>query len=68
LMSDPRFLMSDMRVLPAASLIAALVFLSASGEGREASALLSVEAGVKEAALAIAGPKPFVEIVCPLMQ
>jgi hypothetical protein len=28
----------------------------------------SVEAGVKEAGLALAGPKPFVDIVCPIMQ
>ena len=27
-----------------------------------------VEAGVKEAGLALAGPKPFVDIVCPIMQ
>lgn len=57
-----------MRILAIASLIAALVLLAAPGEGREASALASVEAGVKEAGLALSGPKPFVEIVCPLMQ
>jgi hypothetical protein len=45
-----------------------LVLLSGPGEAAEASALASVEAGVKEAGLALSGPKPFVEIVCPLMQ
>jgi hypothetical protein len=35
-----------------------------AGEG--VSAL--VEAGVKQAGLALAGPKPFVDIVCPIMQ
>ena len=29
---------------------------------------MQVEAGVKEAGLALAGPKPFVDIVCPIMQ
>jgi hypothetical protein len=57
-----------MRILAATSLIAGLVLLSNAGEGREAPVLLSVEAGVKEAGLALAGPKPFVEIVCPIMQ
>jgi hypothetical protein len=57
-----------MRILSAMSLIAGLVLLSNAGEGREAPVLLSVEAGVKEAGLALAGPKPFVEIVCPIMQ
>ncbi len=57
-----------MRILAAMSLIAGLVLLSGAAEGEGASALLSVEAGVKEAGLALAGPKPFVDIVCPLMQ
>lgn len=57
-----------MRILAPASLIAMLVLLSGPGEAAEASALASVEAGVKEAGLALSGPKPFVEIVCPLMQ
>lgn len=60
--------MSDMRVRAAIILIAGLVLFSTHGEGREASALMSVEAGVKEAGLVLAGPKPFVDIVCPLMQ
>jgi Transglycosylase SLT domain/SPOR domain len=29
---------------------------------------MRVEAGIKEAGLALAGPKPFVDIVCPIMQ
>jgi len=32
------------------------------------SADVRVEAGLKEAGLALAGPKPFVDIVCPIMQ
>ena len=35
-----------------------------AGEGAPAL----VEAGVKQAGLALAGPKPFVDIVCPIMQ
>jgi hypothetical protein len=50
------------------SLLAGLLLLPCHGEADEASALLSVEAGAKEAGLALAGPKPFVDIVCPLMQ
>jgi hypothetical protein len=50
------------------ALFALALFLAGSpckaGEG--ASAL--VEAGVKQAGLALAGPKPFVDIVCPIMQ
>lgn len=57
-----------MRIGGVAGIIAGLVLFSAQGEGREASAPVSVEAGVREAALALAGPKPFVDIVCPLMQ
>ena len=57
-----------MRVLPATSFLATLSLLAAPAVGSETGALARVEAGVKEAALAIAGPKPFVDIVCPLMQ
>lgn len=33
-----------------------------------AGSIASVEAGVKQAGLALAGPKPFVDVVCPIMQ
>jgi hypothetical protein len=33
-----------------------------------ADSVTQVEAGVKRAGLALAGPKPFVDIVCPIMQ
>ncbi len=57
-----------MRVLAAAWFLGGLVLLAPPGAGREVTALERVEAGVREAGLAIAGPKPFVDIVCPLMQ
>jgi hypothetical protein len=57
-----------MRILATTSLFAGLVLLAGVGEAGEASLLLSVEAGVKEAGLTLAGPKPFVDIVCPIMQ
>ena len=58
----------NMRALPAVCFLAALALLAAPAACGEVSALARVEAGVKEAALAIAGPQPFVDIVCPLMQ
>jgi hypothetical protein len=57
-----------MRILAITSLLAGLLLLPCRGESGEAPALLSVEAGVKEAGFVLAGPKPFVDIVCPLMQ
>jgi len=57
-----------MRIRIAAPIVAGLVLLSAKGEGREASALLSVEAGVREVGIVLTGPKRLVDIVCPLMQ
>jgi hypothetical protein len=56
-----------MRLLPTAVLAIGLLLLgspSRAGEGIAAR----VEAGAKEAGLALAGPKPFVDIVCPIMQ
>src|SRR5499427_943973 len=57
-----------MRVLPAACLLAALAFATPSSHAAENAAVASVEAGIKAAGLAAAGPKPFVDIVCPIMQ
>ena len=37
-------------------------------QAADAAEILGVAAGIKAAGLAAAGPKPFVEIVCPLMQ
>src|SRR6478752_2566206 len=58
----------NMRVSPAVCFLAALGLIATPAPGGEVSALARVEAGVKETALALAGPKPFVDIVCPLMQ
>jgi hypothetical protein len=57
-----------MRVSPAVCFLAALGLIATPAPGGEVSALARVEAVVKETALALAGPKPFVDIVCPLMQ
>jgi hypothetical protein len=57
-----------MRILAITSLLVGLLLLPCRGESGEAPSLLSVEAGVKEAGFALAGPEPFVDIVCPLMQ
>jgi hypothetical protein len=57
-----------MRNSAAISLTAGLLLLAGPGEAKETSVLDSVEAGVTEAGSALAGPKPFVDIVCPLMQ
>ena len=55
-----------MRPLPTAFLAAVLLLLALPA--RAGGATPRVEAGVKEAGLALAGPKPFVDIVCPIMQ
>jgi len=57
-----------MRISAAISLMAGLLLLAGPGEGKETSVLARVEAGVTETGAALAGPKPFVDIVCPLMQ
>jgi hypothetical protein len=51
----------------AASFLLAASLLAASPATAE-NAALTVESGVKEAGVALAGPKPFVDIVCPIMQ
>ncbi|HEV7463001.1 MAG TPA: lytic transglycosylase domain-containing protein [Methyloceanibacter sp.] len=57
-----------MRVLPIAAISVGLILLAAPSQGGEAIAVARVEAGLTEAGLAAAGPKPFVDIVCPIMQ
>jgi hypothetical protein len=57
-----------MRILQAAALALLLVPLASPAEARNAGIGQRVAAGAKEAGLAIAGPKPFVDIVCPIMQ
>src|SRR5689334_22181684 len=60
--------LGTMRISAAISLMAGLLLLAGPGEGKETSVLARVEAGVTETGAALAGPKPFVDIVCPLMQ
>jgi hypothetical protein len=55
-----------MRAVSIAVVSAGILLLSAPCAAGDAGA--RVEAGVKEAGLALAGPKPFVDIVCPIMQ
>jgi hypothetical protein len=57
-----------MRVLQATSLAACLLFGAGAAHVADASEILGVAAGIKAAGLAAAGPKPFVDTVCPLMQ
>jgi hypothetical protein len=54
------------RLLPTA--LAAASFLLAAEAAARDDAAAQVEAGAKEAGHALAGPKPFVDIVCPIMQ
>ena len=56
-----------MPLLPRAFVGAALVLLAAPA-GAEDNAASQAAAGAKEAGEALAGPKPFVDIVCPIMQ
>ena len=56
-----------MRVLPATCLFAAFTLAAPCSQAAENHAVASVEAGTKAAGLVAAGPKPFVDIVCPIM-
>ena len=56
-----------MRLSPTACLATGLLLVASPADAAEGVAAL-VEAGAKEAGLALAGPKPFVDIVCPIMQ
>jgi hypothetical protein len=57
-----------MRVLKVIRLWAGLALLASPCYAAEVSDVTGVSAGLKAAGLAAAGPKPFVEIACPLMQ
>src|SRR5262245_61210856 len=57
-----------MRVLRIASFAAALLLATSPAKGGEGGTAARVEAGLAGAGLALAGPKPFVDIVCPIMQ
>lgn len=56
-----------MRISRIALFVLALLLAGSPCKAGEAVPAL-VEAGVKQAGLALAGPKPFVDIVCPIMQ
>ncbi|HEX2448483.1 MAG TPA: lytic transglycosylase domain-containing protein [Methyloceanibacter sp.] len=56
-----------MRLLATAPVVAGFLLLAAPCCAGETVAAL-VETGAKEAGRALAGPKPFVDIVCPIMQ
>jgi hypothetical protein len=55
------------RLSPLALTAVAMLLLAAPASARE-DAISRVEAGAKEAGAALGGPKPFVDIVCPIMQ
>jgi len=57
-----------MWVLRTALLAAGLILLASPSHAGDGIAVTRVDAGAKEAGLALAGPKPFVDIVCPIMQ
>jgi hypothetical protein len=57
-----------MRVIQPTSLAAWLVLAASTVHAADASEITGVAAGIKAAGIAAAGPRPFVEIVCPLMQ
>src|SRR5262245_4459794 len=54
------------RLSPLALAAVATLLLAAPASARE-DAVSRVEAGAKEAGVALAGPKPLVDIVCPIM-
>ncbi|MFO7478694.1 MAG: lytic transglycosylase domain-containing protein [Methyloceanibacter sp.] len=55
-----------MRVMWIAALLGGLLAVPAAAQAADLA--VQVEAGAKEAGLALSGPKPFVDIVCPIMQ
>jgi hypothetical protein len=57
-----------MRILLAAYVGAALVLFAAPAWAAKDIDVTGIAEGIKQAGLAAAGPKPFVDIVCPLMQ
>jgi len=50
------------------AVVGAMGIVAKAARAADASAITGVASGIKAAGLAAAGPKPFVEIVCPLMQ
>ena len=59
---------SMMRVWRIALMALALLLAGSPCKAAGGRRARTVEAGVKEAGLALGGPKPFVDIVCPIMQ
>jgi hypothetical protein len=57
-----------MRSLRIAALCLSLLLLASPAKAGQENPAEQVEEGVKQAGLALAGPKPFVDIVCPIMQ
>jgi hypothetical protein len=57
-----------MRSLQIAALCLSLLLLASPAKAGQENPVEQVEEGVKQAGLALAGPKPFVDIVCPIMQ
>jgi hypothetical protein len=57
-----------MRVIQATSFAAWLVLAASTVHAADASEITGVAAGIKAAGIAAAGPRPFVDLVCPLMQ
>jgi hypothetical protein len=57
-----------MRVIQPTSFAAWLVLAASAAHAVDASEITGLAAGIKAAGIAAAGPRPFVEIVCPLMQ
>jgi hypothetical protein len=57
-----------MRSLQIAALCLSLLLLASPAKAGQENPAEQVEEGVKQAGLALAGPKPFVDIVCPIMQ
>ena len=57
-----------MRLLRIAALCLSVVLLASPAKAGQENPAEQVEEGAKQAGLALAGPKPFVDIVCPIMQ
>jgi hypothetical protein len=57
-----------MRLLLTAAVFVVAPLLASPSSAGEAGLAARVEEGVKQSGLALAGPKPFVDIVCPIMQ
>jgi hypothetical protein len=60
--------MNDIRLLRIAALCLSVLLLASPAKAEPRDLAARVEEGAKQAGFALAGPKPFVEIVCPIMQ